>query len=822
MQSTIRQGVASVACLLAAAQATAQPELSCNGFADVVYAGPQVQDFLVPSLAGASVFFTLQGGDGGSATADPLIGSTDFFVGGEGAQAVIGCTIGTGTGELAPGGTIRFIVGDRGQSASGESAAVGGGGGGTGVLYLPPGGDWGIDGVVLAAAGGGGGAKAQAPVTGARGVGRDGRADECGGDFYSDPSDGGTGGCNGQGGNGSRGAGGGAFSNGENAVGDSDAEGKQGFPNGGAGGTGGFASPGLDEGDGGWGFGGGASGEGLNGGAGGGYSGGGGGEQGGSSNRGTGGGSFVNATYSTNSSGTLAGFSPVADTGFAQYVIERFISNNQQQSPINVIDNSPVGGSFCGATDSGAWDCGPNIDGADLWYTYTSPIDCAPADITISVTTGDAEIQAYFDGADLNTPSSCRGTSANGVYTDTLDPGESILFRVQSPTGSDFVLEAASAFAAGLPDCNTNGVPDSCDIADGTSVDCNGNGRPDTCDISDGTSQDCDSDGIADECDPSDDCPPPNDDFADALPVLAGTYFYDTTFGTLDGNASCVSSGIDSDIWYEFTAPSDGQLVVRQILPSAFVSLVSVSLFDLAGVELGCNRIDPLGQDASRLVRTMSSGEVVRVRVDGPAQSVGFALTQGDLELTFVPGLTNDRCDGAIAAELGTVYPYDPSQLEYGDQVNASCVQSFDRLDLWFSYTSQNGGATRFSTDEVFSTVAIFDACGGTELVCAASQNGNPPAAELSLSPSQTVLIRVGDDGFLNAGNFIIEEVGPCGPADVNADGSAAPADFTAWLACFNDPMSAPYCGNADVNGDGTVSPADFTAWLAAFQQGCP
>ena len=61
----------------------------------------------------------------------------------------------------------------------------------------------------------------------------------------------------------------------------------------------------------------------------------------------------------------------------------------------------------------------------------------------------------------------------------------------------------------------------------------------------------------------------------------------------------------------------------------------------------------------------------------------------------------------------------------------------------------------------------------------------------------------------------------PC-PADVNGDGVATPADFTAWLGCFNDPGSAPFCDNADVNGSGAIDPADFTAWLAAFNAGCP
>jgi hypothetical protein len=50
-------------------------------------------------------------------------------------------------------------------------------------------------------------------------------------------------------------------------------------------------------------------------------------------------------------------------------------------------------------------------------------------------------------------------------------------------------------------DCNLNGIDDDCDIDNGTSQDCNGNRVPDECDILDGTSEDCNNNGIPDECD---------------------------------------------------------------------------------------------------------------------------------------------------------------------------------------------------------------------------------------------------------------------------------------------------------------------------------
>ncbi|NLH17701.1 MAG: hypothetical protein GX455_14080 [Phycisphaerae bacterium] len=49
-------------------------------------------------------------------------------------------------------------------------------------------------------------------------------------------------------------------------------------------------------------------------------------------------------------------------------------------------------------------------------------------------------------------------------------------------------------------DCNSNGIPDECDIANGISLDCNGNGIPDLCDISTGLCEDENNNGIPDEC----------------------------------------------------------------------------------------------------------------------------------------------------------------------------------------------------------------------------------------------------------------------------------------------------------------------------------
>ena len=107
------------------------------------------------------------------------------------------------------------------------------------------------------------------------------------------------------------------------------------------------------------------------------------------------------------------------------------------------------------------------------------------------------------------------------------------------------------------------------------------------------------------------------------------------------------------------------------------------------------------------------------------------------------------------------------------------------------------------------STVFFTDFTGAFAVYCFGSQIGIADT-------------NVGDDFSANVDALAIgePEEDKC-PGDVNGDGSVDPADFTAWLQCFNDPTSAPFCPCADVNGDGAIDPADFTAWLAAFAAGC-
>lgn len=127
---------------------------------------------------------------------------------------------------------------------------------------------------------------------------------------------------------------------------------------------------------------------------------------------------------------------------------------------------------------------------------------------------GDDLLVEYFNNAgDWVVLRTFLGNGADeSVYTSFSDivPADGLhgafrfrFHRLQGGVGDidDYFVDDISLTQA---DCNSNGIPDLEDIADGTSPDCNGNSIPDECE------PDCDNDGTPDPCeiiaDPSLDC----------------------------------------------------------------------------------------------------------------------------------------------------------------------------------------------------------------------------------------------------------------------------------------------------------------------------
>jgi formylglycine-generating enzyme required for sulfatase activity len=89
----------------------------------------------------------------------------------------------------------------------------------------------------------------------------------------------------------------------------------------------------------------------------------------------------------------------------------------------------------------------------------------------------------------------CRNIPGN-IVGPFIDGGGLVLSQ---DCDADGVCDIEELAAGDERDCDGNGLPDSCDIADGA-PDCNENGVPDACDLASGFSQDIDANGVPDDC----------------------------------------------------------------------------------------------------------------------------------------------------------------------------------------------------------------------------------------------------------------------------------------------------------------------------------
>lgn len=229
----------------------------------------------------------------------------------------------------------------------------------------------------------------------------------------------------------------------------------------------------------------------------------------------------VNCTFWGNSATYFGGM--LMDTGTVANTIFRQ-NTGGQLSDSAVVTYSCVEGGFIGSgninvapqfVDADGPDDMPGTDDDDLHLSPGSPcIDAGWHDLPslpehdfegdpriqhCRVDMGADESPYFFDCNSNTVPDGCdieQGTSGdcnNNNVPDECEPQEDC-----NENGHQDICDIAAGTSA---DCNGNSVPDECDLATGTSVDCNTNGVPDECDLSSGTSDDCNTNGIPDECD---------------------------------------------------------------------------------------------------------------------------------------------------------------------------------------------------------------------------------------------------------------------------------------------------------------------------------
>lgn len=213
--------------------------------------------------------------------------------------------------------------------------------------------------------------------------------------------------------------------------------------------------------------------------------------------------------------------------------------------------------------------------------------------------------------------------------------------------------------------------------------------------------------------------PPGNDDFADRFVAGLGASFGDNVGATTEDAEPSPFFGQEGSVWWDFTATSDGAVVVDTNGSSFDTVLAAWTGVELATLDL--LRADDDSGDglASRVTFPVSAGAEYRIAV------YGFAGRRGDIQLniaeTDVP--VNDNFADRILIGPGVSYgTTDNATLEVGEpEPGGDMMQS----SVWYEYTASADGVTILSVDaEFIPQLGVWD---GTELGSLVEVASGPP-----------------------------------------------------------------------------------------------
>lgn len=319
-----------------------------------------------------------------------------------------------------------------------------------------------------------------------------------------------------------------------------------------------------------------------------------------------------------------------------------------------------------------------------------------------------------------------------------------------------------------------------------------------------------------------------NDDCAFARVIAAGTHHGSLTGGSSDGASSCGSTLDNPDLYFEFTAQTNGTFFAttcgthdQRGVDSSVDTVLSLHSACPAttGNQLACNDDGPASglvacgdldmgiRRDSVVTRPIVAGETVIIRVThfGSSNPTAFVLNVG-----VIP--ENDNCSNALDVSLGGSYQGD---LSYATNDGAAgCGSSASNPDVWFSYAATCTGTLRVDTcgtsdqggvdmgmDTVLSLHTFCPGDATNQVACndqwAGSANptactgldaggGDDSFVQYSITQGELVLIRVSSWASTRPGPFLLN-VGIT-PSSVNP-GSLANGDFGGGSAgwCFID-----------------------------------
>ena len=260
---------------------------------------------------------------------------------------------------------------------------------------------------------------------------------------------------------------------------------------------------------------------------------------------------------------------------------------------------------------------------------------------------------------------------------------------------------------------------------------------------------------------------PSNDNCSSAITLTPNTSC-NTTSGDIAGAtqsyaASGCSSGLIQDVWYKFTATSNGTYTIRLDPSSSMDGIVEVRQGSCSGTILGCADSGGGNGGIENLNVTVTNGTIYYIRIyeynsagnTTPPASTTFDICVIGASSTPPP---NDNCASAITLTPNTSCNTTSGDIAGATQSYAASGCSSGLIqDVWYKFTATSNGTYTIMLDPSSSMDGILEvrqgSCTGTVLGCADDGGGNGGIENLDVSVTNgtTYYIRVYE--YNSAGN---------------------------------------------------------------------
>jgi len=275
-----------------------------------------------------------------------------------------------------------------------------------------------------------------------------------------------------------------------------------------------------------------------------------------------------------------------------------------------------------------------------------------------------------------------------------------------------------------------------------------------------------------------------NNDCSGAMPLMiygAGQsvgheVMQDTNFAIDTGvHPSCDTYGTNLDLWYTFLVPA-GETSVKVLTGGDRGDKIEIAVYDTCGG----TALDCQGRDSEHIIQGLNPNQQYYLQV----WHDDFASVRGSFSIALekVPSLVNDDCAGAVnlpvfpaASSAGNEY-HATTTIATDGTVTPSCASGVVK-DIFFKFTvpSNATDVVLITRDDVAKNlkVALYDACGGSEIACDDSYFFHP---FMGLTAGNTYYIQLwhdaGDEGDFDISMEVYEPV----PNDDCADAIQIPS----------------------------------------------